>query len=267
MLASTPPIILIFGPFDPTGSSNLPADAVTCATLGGHAVSTVTALHVQDTVGLEDIQTISPEIIDDQARCLLEDMTVQAIKVGPLYTTESVSVLAQIAADYNDVPLVLHLGALPDQDVFEEEYDPEDVLAAICELLLPQTDLVVIEHNLMTHWQADGLLPDLGAVPAAQTLLQFGAQWVLTTGSPLRPGQGAYLLQGQDRETLNWDWQAPTTRLADSDGTLACAITLQLAHGNTAPQAVDHAIKQATALAGKTFQPGMGHRLINRSTT
>src|SRR3546814_12782225 len=49
-------------------------------------------------------RSILPELIDDQARCLLEDMTVHAIKVGPLYTTESVSVLAQIAADYSHVP-------------------------------------------------------------------------------------------------------------------------------------------------------------------
>ena len=113
MQASTPPIILIFGPFDPSGSSSLPADAVTCAALGGHALSALTAIHVQDTASTEDIQPIAPELIDDQARCVLEDMSVQAIKVGPLYTSESVSVLAQIAADYNHVPLVLHLGPCP----------------------------------------------------------------------------------------------------------------------------------------------------------
>src|SRR3546814_3385413 len=86
----------------PSGSSSLPADTVTCAAMGCHALSTLTAILVRDTAGTEEIQPISPELIDDQARCLLEDMTVHAIKVGPLYTTESVSVLAQIAADSSE---------------------------------------------------------------------------------------------------------------------------------------------------------------------
>ncbi|HEY9280281.1 MAG TPA: bifunctional hydroxymethylpyrimidine kinase/phosphomethylpyrimidine kinase [Eoetvoesiella sp.] len=261
---TSPTLILVFGPFDPSGSSCLPADAITVAALGGHALSTVTALHVQDTAGIEDIQTIGSEIIDDQARCLLEDMPVQAIKVGALYTAESVSVLAQIAADYSHVPLVLHLGALPDQDVLQDD-EAEDVLAAVFELLLPQTDIVLAEHNLLAHWQTDGLLPSAGTLPAAQTLLQCGAQWVLTTGSPLRPGHSAYLLQGPDQQTLNWAWQAPAIRLADPDGPLACALTLQLAQGVPVPQAVEQAILQSAAMATRNFQPGMGLRLINRS--
>src|SRR3546814_9674383 len=110
--AATPPLVLIFGPLDPSGSSSLPADAFTCDSLGCQPFSTLTATLIQDTAGIEDIQPLAPELIDDQARCLLEDMNVQAIKVGPLYTPETVSVLAQIAADYNHVPLVLHLAPL-----------------------------------------------------------------------------------------------------------------------------------------------------------
>ena len=112
--ASPPPLVLIFGPFDPTGASSLPADAVTCASLGCHALSAITASRVQDTAHIDEIHPVSPELLDDQARCLLEDMAVQAIKVGQIYTTETVSVVAQIAADYSDVPLILHLGPLSD---------------------------------------------------------------------------------------------------------------------------------------------------------
>lgn len=264
--ALTPPIILIFGPFDPSGSSSLPADAVTCAALGAHALSALTAIHVQDTASTEDIQAIAPELIDDQARCLLEDMSVQAIKAGPLYTSESVSVLAQIAADYNHVPLVLHLSSLPDEALLDDS-DTEDALGAMFELLLPQTDVVVADHNVLTQWQAHGLLPDADSITAAQALLQYGAQWVLTSATPMRPGHGAYLLQGQKSQTFNWPWAAATTRLSDADGPLACAITIELARGRKAPQAVETAIRLAAPLAANSFQPGMGHRLINRSAS
>jgi hydroxymethylpyrimidine/phosphomethylpyrimidine kinase len=263
---SIPPLVLIFGPFDPSGSSSLPADAVTCAALGCHALSTLTAIHVQDTAAREEVQTVSAELIDDQARCLLEDMQVSAIKIGPLYTAESVSVLAQIAADYSHVPLVLHLGALPDDSLLED-MDAEEVLSAIYELLLPQTDIVVADHNLMAQWHAHGLFMDHQAQAPAEALLQYGAKWVLTSAVAGRPGHGRHLLQGQDNQTSSWAWQAPAARLSDADGPLACAVTTQLARGLDVRQAVETAIALATPLTLRTFQPGMGNRLINRSSS
>src|SRR5690606_30294209 len=138
--APNPPLILIFGPFDPSASSSLPADTVTCAAMGSHPPSTLTAILNRDTASTEDIQPVPPELIDDQARCLLEDMSINAIKVGPLYTTESVSVLAQIAADYDRVPLVLHLGRLSDETQLDG-VDAEDIQLAQLELLMPQTEI------------------------------------------------------------------------------------------------------------------------------
>jgi hydroxymethylpyrimidine/phosphomethylpyrimidine kinase len=263
--ASCPPLILIFGPFDQSGSSGLPADAVTCAGLGCHALAALTAVTVRDTAATEEIQPAAPELIDDQARCLLEDMRVQAIKVGPLYTTESISVLAQIAADYSHVPLVLHLQRLPDESLVEN-MDVEDVQLAIFELLLPQTDIVVADHNLLQQWQAQGVLA-AGDESPAQALLQYGASWVLTTGAPLRPGHGSHMLRGQQGETASWNWQAPPSRLIDANGPLTCAIAAQLARGLDVQKAVDAAISAAAPLVARSFQPGMGQRIIDRSMT
>jgi hydroxymethylpyrimidine/phosphomethylpyrimidine kinase len=228
-------------------------------------LAALTAVTVRDTAATEEIQPAAPELIDDQARCLLEDMRVQAIKVGPLYTTESISVLAQIAADYSHVPLVLHLQQLPDETLIEN-MDVEDVQLAIFELLLPQTDIVVVDHNLLQQWQAQGVLAGGGAASPAQALLQYGAKWVLTTGAPLRPGHGSHLLQGQQGETANWNWQAPPSRLVDADGPLACAIAAGLARGQDVQKAVHDAISTAGPLVSRSFQPGMGQRIIDRST-
>jgi hydroxymethylpyrimidine/phosphomethylpyrimidine kinase len=228
-------------------------------------LAALTAVTVRDTAATEEIQPAAPELIDDQARCLLEDMRVQAIKVGPLYTTESISVLAQIAADYSHVPLVLHLQQLPDETLIEN-MDVEDVQLAIFELLLPQTDIVVVDHNLLQQWQAQGVLAGGGAASSAQALLQYGAKWVLTTGAPLRPGHGSHLLQGQQGETANWNWQAPPSRLVDADGPLACAIAAGLARGQDVQKAVHDAISTAGPLVSRSFQPGMGQRIIDRST-
>jgi hydroxymethylpyrimidine/phosphomethylpyrimidine kinase len=263
----TPPLVLIFGPADPTGSDGLPADAVTCARLGCHGLAAITAVTVQDTAAVEDVQAISPELLDDQARCLLEDMPVQAIKVGGLYTAEAASAVAQVAADYSQVPLVLHLGQrgpLPD-DAAEQE-DAEDLLAATLELVLPQADVVVVEHSRLAHWVADGTMEIGEAVSPAHALLGAGAKWVLAIGVPIRPGHYANVLVGPDGSTSNWPWQPPPDRNGDTGGLLATALAAYLARGLEMAQAVEQAIAHADASLAGSFLPGMGRRIANRIT-
>jgi hydroxymethylpyrimidine/phosphomethylpyrimidine kinase len=261
-----PPIVLIFGPFDPTGSDGLPADAVTCASLGCHGVAAVTALTVQDTAAVEDVQAISPELLDDQARCLLEDMHVQAIKVGGLYTAETASAVAQVAADYSHVPLVLHLGqrTVPPEDAAEQD-EADDLLAATLELVLPQADVVVVEHARLAQWLSDGTM-DIGeASSPAHAMQGAGAKWVLVLGSPLRPGHYANILVGPEGATSNWPWQAPPDRNGDTGGLLATALSAFLAHGMPVPLAVERAQAYADAGIAASFLPGMGRRVPNRT--
>src|SRR3546814_10630062 len=104
-------------------------------------------------------------------------MNVQAIKVGPLYTPETVSVLAQIAADYNHVPLVLHLAPIPDESLLDD-LDTEELQMAILDLLLPQTDIVVADHHLLAQWDSHGILAHTGT--PATSLLNYGPKRVLT---------------------------------------------------------------------------------------
>lgn len=210
---------MVFGPLDPSGADGLPADAVTCARLGCHGLAAVTALTVQDTAGIEEIHPVSPDLLDDQARCLLEDMSVQAIKVGGLYTAETASVAAQVAADYSQVPLVLHLGqrAQVPADAADED-DADDLLAAILELVLPQTDLLIVEHLRLAQWHADGDI-DIGDAPSPMhALVAAGAEWVLVLGSPQRPGHHANVLLGPNGQTTTLPWQAPRTATATPAG-------------------------------------------------
>lgn len=258
------PIVLIFGPFDPSGSSGLPADAVTCARLGCHAVSTLTGILVQDTAGTETIEPITPELMDDQARCLLEDMPVHALKAGPLYTTESVSVLAQIAADYSGIPLVVHLQRLPNVPM-EDEFDAEETQAALLELVLPQTDLVVTDYTLLLQWQSHGLLPGNSPDQAMDALLEYGASALLVSGVPETGSQRSYLLRDEHGQTTRWA-SVIDEPVIDTDGLLATAAATALARGDEVPQAVEHAMAVINGMGERIFQPGMGARIFNRST-
>lgn len=257
-----PPSLLIFAPFDPSGAGHLPADALTLAALGGHPLSVATAIYVQDTMGMENLEPLSPELVDDQARCLLEDMTVHAIKVGPVCELETLQMVAQIAADYSQLPLLLQLEALPNHPAAQEA---DDTLAATLELLLPQADVVMVSHRLLAHWQAEGYLPRQGGDDPARWLLSGGADWALVLDAPIRPGHNAHVLYGPEQAMANWPASNRPASGPHAHSPLACAIGLGLAQGLAPQAAVEQAMKLAAPLAERWFQPGMGHKILLRT--
>ncbi len=262
----TTPVTLIFGPFDPTGSDGLPADAITSAALGGHALSVLTAMTIQDSAKTESVLPCSGEQIDDQARCLLEDIPVQAIKVGALSSVEAASAVAQIAADYSQIPLVLHLGAqeIDTETPAEEEDEVDDLVGAIIELLVPQAHIVVIEARRLTQWITEDLLEASGHAGGAQALQAIGAQWVLITGVKQRPGHQANILTGPESETIVWPCTNAPERTRDSGGLVATALACLLARGLSVPNAAEQACAHSGQALLQSFQPGMGHFMARR---
>lgn len=255
------PLPLIFGPFDPSGASNLPIDAVICARLGAHAGSVVTAIHVQDTAGTETIQRLSPDLIDDQARCLLEDMAIGALKIGPQYDPETIAVLAQIAADYSSLPLVLQLGtppAVPDLD----DLDPEDTLGALLDLLLPQAHMVVTDAGLPEQWASLGLLSASGADDPIEALHDLGALHVVCTNGALSPELNGLTLHSKGQAGQRWPWPSPTVRANDSESLMATILTCLLCRGQSPETATQQAVVIATNMLEHHFHPGMGQRLL-----
>jgi len=260
--ALTPPLTLVMGPVDPTGATGITADAVTCARLGCHALTVATALTVQDTAGLEDVQPTSPDQLDDQARCLLEDMTVQAIKIGGVYSAETVSAVAQVAADYSQVPLVLHIGAqVVPAETSEDSDDAEDLLAATFELLIPQADVVVIDYARLAGWIADGHLRIEGLATPMHAFLAAGADWVVALGAPLRPGHTAHMLIGTTGATTHYPVHPAPERSGSAGGAVAAALTALLAQGKTMPEAVEPALAHGDLALAHGFLAGMGRRI------
>ena len=70
-------------------------------------LSVVTAITAQDTVGVEGVLAMDAEWVNDQARAILEDVQVSAFKLGLLGSVENIAVIAEIMADYPDVPLLI----------------------------------------------------------------------------------------------------------------------------------------------------------------
>ena len=78
-LPEIPPIVLTFAASDPSSGAGMQADILTIASMGCHPLTVVTAITVQDTSGVDDVQSVDAELVMNQARTVLEDMPVAAI--------------------------------------------------------------------------------------------------------------------------------------------------------------------------------------------
>src|SRR5512139_2076587 len=94
----TPPLVLVFAASDPTAGAGIQADMLTLASLGCHPLSALTAITVQDTVGVDSVHPVAAELVERQARTLLEDMQVAAFKLGVLGSVENVVAIAEIVS-------------------------------------------------------------------------------------------------------------------------------------------------------------------------
>src|SRR6058998_3325109 len=169
-----PPIVLTFAASDPSGGAGIQADILTLASMGCHPLSVLTAITVQDTMGVEGVQALDAEWVADQARCLLEDIPVDAFKLGVLGSVENIAAIAEIVSDYPDVPLILDPVLASGRG---DELASDDLLHAMRELLLPQTTILTpnsMEVRRLAESE-DEEEPSIGT--CAQRLIELGCEY------------------------------------------------------------------------------------------
>ena len=169
--AALPPIVLAFAATDPSGGAGLQADVLTLASMGCHPLSVVTAITIQDTMGVEEVMPIDAEWVADQARCVLEDMPVAVFKIGLLGSTENISAIAEVVSDYPEIPLVLDPVLASGRG---DELVTDEMISALRELLIPQTTILTpnsIEARRLA--QEDGE-DDVDLAECARRLLAMG---------------------------------------------------------------------------------------------
>ena len=256
-----PPLVLSFAASDPSGGAGIQADLLTLASMGCHPLSVITAITVQDTLGVEALQPIDAEWVSDQARCLLEDMPVDAFKIGALGSVENIAAIAEILSDYPDVPLVLDPVLASGRG---DELATEEMLQALRELLLPQTTIVT--PNSMEARRLAGAddeeEPSLAV--CAERLIAEGAEFVLITGTHEPTPQVVNTLYGKNGVVRSDSWPRLPGSYHGSGCTLASAIAAMLANGLELPEAVREAQEYTWQALQKAYRPGMGQLLPDR---
>ena len=258
-----PPIVMTIAASDPTGGAGVQADILTLASMGCHPLSVVTALTIQDTRGVEDVLAIDADWVADQARALLEDMPVAVFKLGMLGSAEVVAVVAEILADYPDVPLVLDpvLASGRGDGLADDE-----TVDAMRELLLPQTTILtpnsIEARRLALDEDAEDDDPDLAE--CARRLIAAGCEYVLITGTHENTPQVVNTLYAEQGVVRSDSWERLPGSYHGSGCTLASAIAANLANGLDIGDAVRDAQDYTWQALAAGFRPGMGQFVPDR---
>ncbi len=239
------------------------ADILTIASMGCHPLSVVTAVTIQDSSGVEDILPIDAEWVADQARAVLEDMRVDAFKVGLLGSVENIAAIAEIIADYPDVPLVLDPVLASGRG---DDLSSDDMVDAMRELLLPQTTLLtpnsIEARRLVSSEDNEEDNPDLAE--CAKRILQLGCEYVLVTGTHEQTPKVINTLYNEKGVVCSDNWPRLPGIYHGSGCTLASAIAALLANGLTMTEAVKEAQEFTWQALQYGFRPGMGQHIPDR---
>jgi hydroxymethylpyrimidine/phosphomethylpyrimidine kinase len=253
--------VLTFAASDPSGGAGIQADILTLASMGCHPLSVITAITVQDTLGVEAVQPIDADWVADQARCLLEDMPVDAFKIGALGSVENIAAIAEILSDYPDVPLILDPVLASGRG---DELANDEMLHALRELLLPRTTILTpnsMEARRLADVE-DEEEPSLAT--CANRLIESGCEFVLITGTHEPTPQVINTLYGKSGIVRSDSWQRLPGNYHGSGCTLASAIAAMLANGLDLPEAVREAQDYTWHTLQKAYRPGMGQFLPDR---
>ncbi len=259
------PVVMSFAASDPTSGAGSQADILTIASLGCHPLAVITALTVQDTVGVEAVLPIDAGWVVDQARAVLEDMPVAAFKLGMLGSVDVVAGIAEILADYPDIPVIFDPVLASGRG---DQLANEEIVEAMMGLLLPQTTILT-PNTLELRRLAQELIgedsdEELSLPNAARALVEAGSEYVLVTGTHDHSEQVINTLYGQRGVIRSDAWERLPGSYHGSGCTLAAAIAAHLALGTDLPEAVFGAQKFTWHTLAGGYRPGMGQFIPDR---
>ena len=257
-----PACVMSFNASDPSGAGGMAGDVATIAAMGAHGLPVVTGIVMRDTHEVFDHHPIDADVIAEQARYILEDVTIAAWKVGFLGSTEGVSTVAEILSDYPDVPLVAYMPNLS----WVEEDEQQSYLDAFRELVLPQTEVLVGSHQTLT----DFLLPDWdNERPASPRELavaagEHGTRYVLVTSVPLPDQFMDNVLASPQGAITGEKFERFEAAFVGAGDTLSAALAALLASGADLTAAVGEALAFLDQALDSGFRPGMGNVVPDR---
>jgi hydroxymethylpyrimidine/phosphomethylpyrimidine kinase len=257
-----PACVIVFNASDPSGAGGIAADIAAIASVGAHALPVVTGAYARDTAEIFEHFALDEDAIAEQARAILEDVGVQVFKVGFVGTPEAVSTIAEIAADYAEVPVIAYMPNLS----WWGESEIDEYLDAFRELMLPQTTVLVGNHSTLWRW----LLPEWNGdrAPSARDIAraagEMGVPYTFVSGIVLPDQYIDNVLATPQAVLASEKFERFEAVFAGAGDTLSAALSALVATGQDLNAAASEALAYLDQCLDAGFRPGMGHVVPDR---
>ena len=269
---------------DSCGGAGIQADIKTMSALGVYAASAITAITVQNTMGVYAIQKVEPDIVKGQIKAVMDDIHPDAIKIGMVNDAETIHAIAETLKGYT-----------PSQHSFHLVIDPVMVSTSGCRLMQADALDVFIKDLLPLATLLTPNIPEAEILAgmkiqdiedirlAATRIIQLGCKNVLIKGGHFEGKEKTdYLFEKNDFKNtvdcsyeeregatyLETKYKGETVHTRNTHGTgctLSSAITSFIARGCNMPTAIASAKKYLSdaIFAGKDVEIGEGHGPVN----
>ncbi len=241
---------------DSSGGAGIQADLKTFQALGVFGMSAVTAVTVQNTQRVYDIQEMRPEIVHDQITCLFDDISIHVVKIGMVASIPLIEAIADALGTIERLPPVI----LDPVMVSKSGYAllAPDAQAALVRYLFPLAR--VVTPNLP---EAEALLgkkiADVDTMKAAaREISALGAKMVVVKGGHLEQGSATDVLFDGEGFRLLERRRIDTGNTHGTGCTFSSAIAAHMAKSETFFDAVAKAKDYVTGAIEHAFSLGKG---------
>jgi hydroxymethylpyrimidine/phosphomethylpyrimidine kinase len=255
---STPPRVLSIAGSDSGGGAGIQADMRTMALLGVHACIAVTAVTVQNSLGVQGFHEVPDDVVAGQIEAVVSDIGIQSAKTGML---ASPGIIDTVAATWRRLGLTVPL--VVDPVSASMHGDPLMVPSALDSL---RSQLFPLATLVTPNLDEVRLLVDIDVVDstsqrtAAKALHALGPQWALVKGGHLRSSERSCDLLYDGAEFYEFDAERlPTGNDHGGGDTLAAAVACALALDFSVPDAVAFGKLWVTESLRASYPLGRGH--------
>ncbi len=244
---------------DSGGGAGIQADLKTIAALGGYGMTAITAITAQNTQGVRAVQALPPALLTAQIDAVVEDIGVDAVKIGMLHDAEVVRAVAAAIRRHRLAPVVLDpVMVATSGDRLIAEATVEVLIAE----LFPLATVITPNLDEAAWLLGRDRIAEAELDAAAAALQRLGAPAVLLKGGHLDGEVLTDLLRLPGGETRRFsDPRIPTHNTHGTGCTLSSAIATYLAQGATLPESVTRArdYVRAALASGASLKLGHGH--------
>ena len=248
--------VLIIAGSDSGGGAGIQADIKTVTALGGYAATAVTAITVQDTLGVHGVEPVSDAVLMQQIDVVLNDIGADCLKIGMIGSPKAGEIIAEALGRHPAIPVVLD----PVLVATSGDALGDDGVAALLKNRLLSLASVVTPNVPELQALAGRSVTSEGALEeAARVLMDSGAKAVLAKGGHLDGEEVVDLLVTEDNVHRFAHERLMTRHTHGTGCTLASAVATGLAQGMGLTEATDRATRYVEAAIRHAPGFGAGH--------